>query len=62
SENAPLMYLPLDQMRGGQGGSRPANASGSDDEQIDPSVLETLRNTQGSGGTSNNGGIRREGR
>ncbi|TVP48855.1 MAG: FtsH protease activity modulator HflK [Halomonas sp.] len=66
SENAPLMYLPLDQLRGGSGGSgsRSDSASNSSsDEQLDPSVVERLRTTQGgSSGTTNNSSIRREGR
>ncbi|WP_447553235.1 FtsH protease activity modulator HflK [Vreelandella sp. EE22] len=63
SENAPLMYLPLDQMRGNSGANRSTGTSNSNEEQIDPSVLETLRNTQGSTSSSpNNGTIRREGR
>ena len=67
SENAPLMYLPLDQMRGGSG-SRGNSSSNSDDatssdEQLDPGVLERLRNTQGSSSTNtNSNSIRREGR
>lgn len=65
SDSAPLMYLPLDQMRNGSANS--SNASGSsnsnDDEAIDPRVLDSLRNSsQGSSSSSNNGTIRREGR
>ena len=66
SENAPLMYLPLDQLSGGSS-SRNNSSSGSanSDEQLDPSVLERLRNTQGSSSSSSNtnsSSIRREGR
>ncbi|RBI69572.1 FtsH protease activity modulator HflK [Vreelandella sulfidaeris] len=68
SENAPLMYLPLDQMSGRSGNQSGSSASGSannGDEQLDPSVLERLRNTQGSTSSSTNttsNSIRREGR
>ncbi|MDQ7731436.1 FtsH protease activity modulator HflK [Halomonas sp. SpR1] len=67
SENAPLMYLPLDQLRGGSSSNRSNASSGSadSDEQLDPSVLERLRNTQGSASSSSNtnsSSIRREGR
>lgn len=68
SENAPLMYLPLDQMRGGSSGSRSNSSSNSDsanssNEQLDPSVVERLRTTQGgSSGNTNSSSIRREGR
>lgn len=67
SENAPLMYLPLDQMSGRSGAQGRTSTSGSanSDEQLDPSVLERLRNTQGSSSSSSNtnsSSIRREGR
>lgn len=67
SENAPLMYLPLDQMSGRSGSQGGASSSGSANsgEQLDPSVLERLRNTQGSASSSSNtnsSSIRREGR
>ncbi|AJY51205.1 MULTISPECIES: FtsH protease activity modulator HflK [Halomonadaceae] len=67
SENAPLMYLPLDQMRGGTSGNR-SNSSSSDsannsDDSLDPDVLERLRSTQGSSSSNtNSSSIRREGR
>lgn len=66
SENAPLMYLPLDQLRGSSG-SRSSSASSSNtnssEESLDPAVLERLRNTQsGSSGNTNSSSIRREGR
>ncbi|GGX95174.1 protease modulator HflK [Litchfieldella qijiaojingensis] len=61
SENSPLMYLPLDQLRrssgSGRGGQDSDNAS--DDASIDPRVLERVRSQQQ--GTSSSG-IRREGR
>ncbi|MBT2787444.1 MULTISPECIES: FtsH protease activity modulator HflK [unclassified Halomonas] len=68
SENAPLMYLPLDQLSGRSGSQGRASTSGSansSDEQLDPNVLERLRNTQGSSSSSSNtnsSSIRREGR
>ncbi len=68
SENAPLMYLPLDQMRGGNSGNRSNssnNSANNSDEQLDPDVLERLRNTQGGSSSSSNttsNSIRREGR
>jgi|TARA_R110000850_G_scaffold2261_4_gene11166 membrane protease subunit HflK len=69
SENAPLMYLPLDQMRGATSGNRSNsssdNAESSSDEQLDADLLERLRSTQSSSSSSNsssNNGIRREGR
>ncbi|WP_386083187.1 FtsH protease activity modulator HflK [Vreelandella sp. F11] len=67
SENAPLMYLPLDQMSGRSGaqGRTSTGGSANSDEQLDPSVLERLRNTQGSSSSSSNtnsSSIRREGR
>ncbi|MGP9765584.1 FtsH protease activity modulator HflK [Halomonas sp. AOP13-D3-9] len=66
SENAPLMYLPLDQLRGGSSNRSNASSGSADsDEQLDPSVLERLRNTQGSSSSSSNtnsSSIRREGR
>ena len=62
AEDAPLMYLPLDQMGGGSGASRPQGEQG----ELDPRVLERLRNSEAgstsSSNSSNTGGIRREGR
>ncbi|MDR5898134.1 FtsH protease activity modulator HflK [Halomonas vilamensis] len=63
SENAPLMYLPLDQMRGSSGGS----ASTQNSDNIDPRVLNRLssgQSSQNSSGSSSNSSnsIRREGR
>ncbi|MGP8290466.1 FtsH protease activity modulator HflK [Vreelandella zhanjiangensis] len=69
SENAPLMYLPLDQMRGNNersgsasGGSN--NSSNTGGEELDPRVIESLRGSQGSSSSSSSGSssIRREGR
>ena len=59
SENAPLMYLPLDQMRGNS-----SSSSNSNDEQLDPRVVERTSSSQSSGSSSNssNSSIRREGR
>lgn len=65
SENAPLMYLPLDQLRGGSSRNSSSSSDANSDEPLDPSVLERLRNTQGSSSSSSNtnsGSIRREGR
>ena len=68
SENAPLMYLPLDQMRGNSGdNSSSASSSNSSDgnssDAIDPRVLESLRGGQSSSSSSSsNNPIRREGR
>jgi len=60
SENAPLMYLPLDQMRGNSNSSSSRNA----DEELDPRVLERMSSGQSSSSSSNtsNSSIRREGR
>ncbi|WP_018915704.1 FtsH protease activity modulator HflK [Vreelandella zhanjiangensis] len=69
SENAPLMYLPLDQMRGNNersgsasGGSN--NSSNTGGEELDPRVIESLRGSQGNSSSSSSGSssIRREGR
>ena len=66
SENAPLMYLPLDQLSGGSSNrNNSSSGSANSDEQLDPSVLERLRNTQGSSSSASNtnsSSIRREGR
>ncbi|MGO3057679.1 FtsH protease activity modulator HflK [Halomonas sp. AOP43-A1-21] len=69
SENAPLMYLPLDQMRGnsersGSSSSGSNNSSNTGGEELDPRVIESLRGSQGSSSSSSSGSssIRREGR
>ncbi|HCR97621.1 MULTISPECIES: FtsH protease activity modulator HflK [Halomonas] len=66
SENAPLMYLPLDQMRGNSGRSNSAssaNDSGSGSEELDPRVVESLRGSQTTNSSSSSSSsIRREGR
>lgn len=66
SENAPLMYLPLDQLSGGgRNRSNASSGSADSDEQLDMTVIERLRNTQGSSSSSSNSNsssIRREGR
>ncbi|MDT0501882.1 MULTISPECIES: FtsH protease activity modulator HflK [unclassified Halomonas] len=66
ADDSPLMYLPLDQM--GKSGTRSAEPQGQQGE-LDPRVLERLRNSQGASSSSSNtsnssntGGIRREGR
>ncbi len=60
SKNAPLMYLPLDQMRGNSSRSSSSNS----DEELDPRVLERMSSGQSSGSSSNssNSSVRREGR
>ncbi|SDO21134.1 protease FtsH subunit HflK [Halomonas shengliensis] len=63
AEDAPLMYLPLDQMGGGSGSPRQQGEQG----ELDPRVLERLRSSSEGGSasssnSSNTGGIRREGR
>lgn len=60
SESSPLMYLPLDQMRSGGSSNRSGNEEGSSSEDIDPRVLDRMRNQQQQ--SSSNSGIRREGR
>lgn len=57
SENSPLMYLPLDQLRSGR---RDQSADGADDDSVDPQTLDRLRSQQRS--DSSNSGIRRESR
>ena len=55
SENAPLMYLPLDQLSGGgRNRSNASSGSADSDEQLDMTVIERLRNTQGSSSSSSN--------
>ncbi|EPC01319.1 membrane protein [Litchfieldella anticariensis FP35 = DSM 16096] len=58
SENSPLMYLPLDQLRSGSGGRDQSEGNVSSDESLDPRVLERTRSQQQQGSS----GIRREGR
>lgn len=60
SDDAPLMYLPLDQMGGGSGEARGERVG--EQGELDPRVLERLRSSQSSSSSSNTGGIRREGR
>ena len=63
SENAPMMYLPLEQLnrRQGAAASQQSNSDG-----VDPQVLESLRSgnssSQSSNSSSNSSSIRREGR
>ncbi|MCH4563314.1 FtsH protease activity modulator HflK [Halomonas sp. EGI 63088] len=62
ADDSPLMYLPLDQMGNG-GGERTADAERRGEEgELDPRVLERLRGSQSSTGSTNSSGIRREGR
>ncbi|MCC5884247.1 MAG: FtsH protease activity modulator HflK [Halomonas sp.] len=64
-DDAPLMYLPLDQRPGGGGGSGGGEGNGDaargESGELDPRVLERLRTTSSAQG-GNTGGIRREGR
>ncbi|MCA1771264.1 MAG: FtsH protease activity modulator HflK [Halomonas sp.] len=64
SDNAPMMYLPLEQLNRGQRASG-ASQQGSSDG-VDPQVLESLRSGNGSSQSSNSSSssssIRREGR
>lgn len=67
SDNAPLMYLPLDQMRSGSSSgsssSSSSDSSGNSSDAIDPRVLDSLRTSQGgASSSSSNSPIRREGR
>ncbi|MCZ0926900.1 FtsH protease activity modulator HflK [Halomonas janggokensis] len=63
SENAPMMYLPLEQLNRRQGAA--ASQQGNSDG-VDPQVLESLRSgnssSQSSNSSSNSSSIRREGR
>ncbi|MFC3283160.1 FtsH protease activity modulator HflK [Litchfieldella rifensis] len=59
SENSPLMYLPLDQLRSGSAGRNDqATDSTSEESSVDPRALERTRSQQ----QSSSSGIRREGR
>ncbi|MGR2740290.1 FtsH protease activity modulator HflK [Billgrantia sp. Q4P2] len=62
-DDAPLMYLPLDQRPGGSGGGEgnDGDAARGESGELDPRVLERLRTTSSAQG-GNTGGIRREGR
>ena len=60
-DDAPLMYLPLDQRPGGTTGTSGGSGDGESGE-LDPRVLERLRTTSSTQQSSNTGGIRREGR
>ncbi|MGM0702425.1 MAG: FtsH protease activity modulator HflK [Pseudomonadota bacterium] len=63
SDDAPLMYLPLDQRPGGARSN--ADAEQGESGELDPRVLERMRNLEsqsGSQSNSNSSGIRREGR
>ncbi|NIC06890.1 FtsH protease activity modulator HflK [Billgrantia bachuensis] len=61
-DDAPLMYLPLDQRPGGAAGEGSGDASSGESGELDPRVLERLRTSSSTQGGSNTGGIRREGR
>lgn len=67
SDNAPLMYLPLDQMRSGSSSgsssSSSSDSSSNSSDAIDPRVLDSLRTSQGgASSSSSSSSIRREGR
>ncbi|MBD3897705.1 FtsH protease activity modulator HflK [Halomonas sp. ML-15] len=62
SDSSPLMYLPLDQLRSGSSGQGGQRSSESSSDDIDPQVIERLRQQQQGGSGSSNSGIRREGR
>ncbi len=67
SDNAPLMYLPLDQMRSGSSSgsssSSSNDSSSNSSDAIDPRVLDSLRTSQGgASSSSSSSSIRREGR
>ncbi|WP_163558883.1 FtsH protease activity modulator HflK [Halomonas sp. NO4] len=64
SDDAPLMYLPLDQRPGGTRLQDQGEAQQGESGELDPRVLERLRSTssQGSNSSNSSGGIRREGR
>ncbi|MBF8222195.1 FtsH protease activity modulator HflK [Halomonas sp. 328] len=61
SDNAPLMYLPLDQLRSGQSGRSQDGSQYDDDQRLDPQVLDRLRSSQTQTGNQSSS-IRREGR
>ncbi|WP_163576968.1 FtsH protease activity modulator HflK [Halomonas faecis] len=63
SDDTPLMYLPLDQRPGGARSN--ADAEQGESGELDPRVLERMRNLDSQSGrqsNSNSSGIRREGR
>ncbi|GKW49178.1 FtsH protease activity modulator HflK [Halomonas sp. NCCP-2165] len=62
SDSAPLMYLPLDQLRSGASGRTPSGAQHDQDERLDPQVLERLRSSSQTSSGNQSSGIRREGR
>ncbi|TFH85891.1 FtsH protease activity modulator HflK [Billgrantia azerbaijanica] len=66
SEDAPLMYLPLDQRPGGVRRAGEGDAEPGEGGELDPRVLERLRGTSSqrssNQGNSSSSGIRREGR
>ncbi|GEK47953.1 protease modulator HflK [Bisbaumannia pacifica] len=63
SDSAPLMYLPLDQLRSGASGRTSSSGQYDQDERLDPQVLERLRSSSSQTSSGNqSSGIRREGR
>ena len=61
-DDAPLMYLPLDQRPGGRSAASSDDAARGESGELDPRVLERLRTTSSSQQGSGTNGIRREGR
>lgn len=62
SDNAPMMYLPLERLNRGQGANAASQQSA---EGVDPQVLESLQSSnrnQSSSSSSSSSSIRREGR
>ncbi|MBW6389625.1 MULTISPECIES: FtsH protease activity modulator HflK [Halomonadaceae] len=62
SDDAPLMYLPLDQRPGQASTEGGGDEARGENGELDPRVLERLRSSSSTQQSSNNGGIRREGR
>ncbi len=63
SDTAPLMYLPLDQLRSGSSSRSQEGGQYDEDQRLDPQVLERMRSSSSQSQTGNqSSGIRREGR
>lgn len=61
-DDAPLMYLPLDQRPGGRSAGSSGDEARGESGELDPRVLERLRTTNSTQQGSNTSAIRREGR
>src|SRR5690554_6854718 len=61
-DDAPLMYLPLDQRPGGRSAGSSDDAARGESGELDPRVLERLRTTDSTQQGSSTSAIRREGR